>query len=74
MLMRYLTGALIAATMLAAPAAFAGSGQTKTNAAVKAAAKQASARQAFGAAPASGATTSAEGTAIARPQAQPGAW
>jgi hypothetical protein len=70
MLMRYLTGALIAATMLAAPAAFAGSGQTKT----KAAAKQASARQAFGAAPASGATTSAEGTAIARPQAQPGAW
>ena len=73
MMKRYLTLA-VAAAILASPAALAASGQTKTNAAAKVVAKQASARQAFGAVPASAAANSAEGVAVARPPAQPGAW
>jgi hypothetical protein len=73
MLKRYLTITLAAAAILAAPAAFAESGQPKTTAA-KVATKQTSARQAYGAVPASTAANSADGVAVARPPAQPGAW
>ncbi|MBR0706868.1 hypothetical protein [Bradyrhizobium liaoningense] len=71
MIKQYLTLTLTAVVILAAPAAFAENGQTRTTAAAKAT-KQATARQAFGAAPAG--TNSAEAVAIARPPAQPGAW
>ncbi|EJN12297.1 hypothetical protein PMI42_04428 [Bradyrhizobium sp. YR681] len=73
MLKRYLTLTLTAAAILAAPAAFAASGQTRAGVAAKTT-KQASVRQAYGAVPTSAATNSGEGTAIARPPAQPGAW
>jgi Ni/Co efflux regulator RcnB len=73
MMKRYLTLA-VAAAILATPAALAASGQTKTSATATVATKQASARQAFGAVPASAAANSAEGVAVARPPAQPGAW
>jgi len=73
MMKRYLTLTLTAAAILAAPAAFAESAQTKTTATAKTT-KQTSARQAFGAVPTGMATNSAEGVAVARPQAQPGAW
>ncbi|QPF89162.1 hypothetical protein [Bradyrhizobium commune] len=73
MIKRYLTLTLTAAAILAAPAAFAESGQTKTTAAAKTA-RQAAARQAFGAMPAGTATNSAAGVVVARPPAQPGAW
>jgi hypothetical protein len=74
MLTRYLTLTLAAAAILAAPAAFAESGQTRTSVAAKTASKHASARQAYGAVTAPGTTNSGEGVAIARPPAQPGAW
>lgn len=74
MLKRYLTLTLTAAAILAAPAAFAQGDQTRTSAAAKTTKKQASARQAYGAVPANGATNSGEGIAVARPPAQPGAW
>jgi hypothetical protein len=74
MMKRYLTLALTAAAILASPAAFAESGQTKTTATAKATTKRVSARQAFGAVPAGAAANSAEGAAVARPPAQPGAW
>jgi len=72
MIKRYLTLTLTAAAILAAPTAFAANGQAKT-AATKVT-KQAAARQAFGAASAATTTNSAEGVAVARPPAQPGAW
>ncbi|MGX1321941.1 hypothetical protein AB7M17_005394 [Bradyrhizobium sp. USDA 377] len=75
MLKRYLTLTLTAAAIFAAPAAFAAGGQTRTNlATAKSTTKQATARQAFGAVPANAATNSADGVAVARPPAQPGAW
>ena len=74
MLTRYLTLTLAAAAILAAPAAFAESSQTRTTVAAKTTSKQASARQAYGAVTAHGATNSGEGVAVARPPAQPGAW
>jgi hypothetical protein len=72
MLNRYLTLTLTAAAILAAPAAFAGSSQTKASVATKT--KQAPARQAYGAVATNVATNSGEGVAVARPPAQPGAW
>jgi hypothetical protein len=74
MLKRYVTLTLTAAAILAAPAAFAESGQTKAGVAAKTTTKQASARQAYGAVPANAGANSGEGTAVARPPAQPGAW
>ncbi|HEV2157548.1 hypothetical protein [Bradyrhizobium sp.] len=71
MIKRYLTLTLTAAAILAAPTAFAASGQAKTAAKVT---KQAAARQAFAAAPVATTTNSAESVAVARPPAQPGAW
>jgi hypothetical protein len=74
MLKRYLTLTLTAAAILAAPAAFAEAGQTKTTAVAKATTKQTAARQAFGAVTAGTTTNSTEGVVVARPPAQPGAW
>lgn len=74
MLKRYLILTLTAAGVLAAPAAFAGSSQTKTSVAAKTTTKQVSARKAYGAVATSAATNSGEGVPVARPPAQPGAW
>ncbi|MCP3443454.1 hypothetical protein [Bradyrhizobium sp. CCGUVB14] len=74
MMTRYLILALTAAAILASPATWAASGRTKTGVAARTATKQASARQAFGAVPASTAANSADGAVVARPPAQPGAW
>jgi hypothetical protein len=74
MLKRYLTLTLTAVAILAAPAAFAESGQTRTKVAARTPTKQAAVRQAFGAVPTNGAANSADGVAVARPPAQPGAW
>jgi mannose/fructose/N-acetylgalactosamine-specific phosphotransferase system component IIC len=74
MLKRYLTLTLTAVAILAVPAAFAESGQARTKVAAKTTTKQASARQAYGAVPTNGAANSVDGTAVARPPAQPGAW
>ena len=73
MMKRYLTLA-VAAAILASPAALAASGQSKTGVVARTATKQALARQAFGAVPASTAANSTEGVAVVRPPAQPGAW
>lgn len=70
----FLTLTIVAAAILAAPAAFAAEQQSRTAVAPKADSKHSSVRQAYGAVRSHDAASSADNMAVSRPPAQPGAW